>query len=103
MLFAAHSARMRKRCIAVDAIPCAVEKNREPLFLLLCAGKVLLVATFLRRATNNHPIQTMATMPSKTPIECAICSTHRRTFFMAWLPATWRWPTYEWIGDLAGE
>jgi hypothetical protein len=27
------------------------------------------------------PIQTVATMPSKTPIECAIRSTHRRTFF----------------------
>src|SRR5205823_3577527 len=38
--------------IAVNAVPCAVEKNREALLLLFCASKVRLTATFLRRA---HP------------------------------------------------
>src|SRR6266436_1014887 len=42
-------------CVAVDAVPCAVEKDREALLLLLCADKVRLVATFLRRATNEDP------------------------------------------------
>lgn len=41
--------------IAVDAVPCAVEKNCEALLLLLRACKGRLVATFLRRTTNNHP------------------------------------------------
>ncbi|MDH2357358.1 hypothetical protein QCM80_43435 [Bradyrhizobium sp. SSUT112] len=41
--------------IAVDAIPGAIEKNREALLLLLCADEIRLISTFLGRATNNHP------------------------------------------------
>src|ERR1017187_3610610 len=40
--------------IAVDAVPCPVEKNREALLLLLCACKIRLATTFLRR-TNPDP------------------------------------------------
>src|SRR6266480_2002443 len=41
--------------IGVDAVQCTVEKNREALLLLLCAYKVRLAASLLRRTTNNHP------------------------------------------------
>src|ERR1019366_1913741 len=46
-------------------------------------------------------IQAMATMARATPIVCAVRSSSRRNFFMAWLPATWRRPAHERIGDLA--
>src|SRR5262249_27027866 len=40
--------------IAVDAVPCAVEKNSEALLLLLCACKIRLATTFLHM-TNPDP------------------------------------------------
>src|SRR5664280_540476 len=46
-------------------------------------------------------IQAMATMARATPIECAVRSTSRRNFFMAWLPAAWHWQAHERIGELA--
>ena len=40
--------------IAIDAIPCTVEKHREAPLLLLCTCKVWLIATFRRRTANDH-------------------------------------------------
>ena len=79
-----------------------VEKNREALLLLLCACKVRLAATFLRRTTNNHPDRDDG-YDAKKKGDPVCDSLDQSQKLHAVAPGCMALADPERIGDLAGE